>query len=498
MRVLLVQPAADLDAQRNPYRHEVALLGAVLRARGHDASLLILESLDEAALDAALTGAAPGAVALYVESLSADLARRIADSLARITDAPLLLFGPHPARCPNDCLSMSGVQAVAIGPADLAIPDYLDSPHAGLEHLKTPGLWIKCETGIMRNAPVRPPESLSDPGAPGVASAKPGFALAEPGPPARDLYLSDLDLDSGGYAEVCVARGGETRQAAAPVPLPPPQPAAAWPCSERNSLLQGWPVIHRPLRAILQEMFNLAEEHLDMAGFRITNRRWASAPEWLAKFAGAYARNVALPFRTVLAPRDVTDAVAPLLARAGCEEVLIEIGSGSTLIRNDILGIEASAGDLVDAFGALRRAGVRSAARVEIGAPYETPASLDETLLMLNRLKPDRVEAVLHFPAPGTRSEEAARENGWLVGDPAAAYRAGRPALALPALSEDDLITAREAVPYAVHRPRIAALIRLTRRAKIGKGRTLFELVVKPFLGPPARPRARRGSGGTS
>jgi hypothetical protein len=245
-------------------------------------------------------------------------------------------------------------------------------------------------------------------------------------------------------------------------------------------------------------MFNLAEEHLDMAGFRITNPRWVSAPEWLAKFADAYARDVALPFRTVLAPRDVTDAVAPLLARAGCEEVLLEVGSGSTLIRNDILGLEVSAGDLVAAFAALRRAGVRSAARVEIGAPYETPASLDETLLMLNRLAPDRVEAVLHFPAPGTRAYAAARENGWLVGDPAAAYRAGRPALALPALSEDDLITAREAIPYAVHRPRAAALIRLARRAKIGKGRTLYELVVKPFLGPPARPRARRGSGGTS
>jgi len=458
MRVLLVQLAADLDAQRNPYRHEVALLGAVLRARGHDASLLILESCDEAALDAALTGAAPDAVALYVESLSADLARRIADSLARITDAPLLLFGPHPARCPDDCLSMSGVQAVAISPADLAIPAYLDAPHEGLEQLKTPGLWIKCESGIMRNAPGRPPESLSD----------------SP-PPARDLYLSDLVLDSGGYAEVCVARGGETTGIPSSPTGPPPQPAAPW------------PVIHRPLRAILQEMFNLAEEHLDMAGFRITNPRWASAPEWLAKFADAYARDVALPFRTVLAPRDVTDAVAPLLARAGCEEVLIEVGSGSTLIRNDILGLEASAGDLVDAFAALRRAGVRSATRVEIGAPYETPASLDETLLMLNRLKPDRVEAVLHFPAPGTRAYAAARENGWLVGDPAAAYRAGRPALALPALSEDDLITARETVPYAVHHPRIAALIRLARRAKIGKGRTLFELVVKPFLGPPVR-----------
>jgi len=475
MRVLLVQPAADPDARRNPYRHEVAILGAVLRVRGHAASLLLLETCDEAALSAAVADTSPDAVAIYVESLSADLARRVANALARITGALLLLFGPHPARCPDDSLSISGVQAAAVGPADRAIPDYLDAPHEGLEHLKTPGLWIKCESGIMRNAPARPPESLAD----------------EP-PPARDLYLPDLDLDSGGYAEVCAARGGEATETTlpapgAPAPLGPgPQPAAPW------------PVIHRPLRAILDEMRRLAEEHLDMAGFRIANARWASAPEWLARFADAYAHEIAMPFRTVLAPRDVTDAVAPVLARAGCEEVLIEVGSGSTLIRNDILGLDASADDLRAAFAALRRANVRTAARVEIGAPYETAASLDETLVLLKRLDPDRVEAVLDFPAPGTRAYAAARENGWLVGDPAAAYRDGRPALALPALSEDDLVTAREAIPYAVHRPRTAALIRLARRARIGKGRTLFELVVKPFLGPPARSRARRGSGGTS
>jgi len=462
MRVLLVQPAADLDAQRSPYRHEVALLGAVLRARGHVASLLLLGSSDEAALSAAVADASPDAVALYLESLSADLARRIADSLARLTDAPLLLFGPHPARCPDDGLSMSGVQAVAVSPADLAIPPYLDAPHEGLEHLRTPGLWIKCESGIMRNAPVRPPEFLDD-----------------TPPPARDLYLPDLDLDSGGYAEVCAARGGETHEPTLPPPVPTPQPAAPW------------PVIHRPLRAILDETALLAVEHPDMAGFRITNSRWASAPEWLAKFADAYVRNVALPFRTVLAPHDVTDVVAPLLARAGCEEVLIEVGSGSTLIRNDILGLDVSVDDLRTAFDALRRAGVRSAARVEIGAPYETAASLDETLALLKRLDPDRVEAVLHFPAPGTRAYDAARENGWLVGDPAAAYRAGRPVLALPTLSQEDLVTAREAIPYAVHRPRTAALIRSARRARIGKGRTLYELAVKPFLGPPARPSSR-------
>ena len=456
MHVLILQPVADAKTRRRPYRHEVALLGAALEAHGHTVRLLVLDASDESrrAGTAAISETLPGAVALYVESLAADLARQLAAQIRTVADAPLLAFGPHARLCPDEALSAGGIEAVAVGPADRSIPAYLEETSPGLEHLKTPGLWVKCASGIMRNPPPPPPESLAD----------------EPAP-ARDLYLSDLVLDAAGFAEVRVARGGEAQPEA-----PPTAVSAA-----------AWPVLHRPVAAVLDEMHALAEEHLDLGGFRLGNRRWISAAAWLAEFADAYRRDVGLPLRTTLEPADVTDETAALLARAGCEEVLMEVGSGSTLIRSDILGLDASAETLRAAFAALRRARVPTAARVEIGAPYETPVSLEETLALLKRLDPDRVEAALHWPSPGTRAYAAAQENGWLVGDPAAAYRAGRPALALPSLSDDDLITALEAIPYAVHRPRLAALIRLMRRAKIRRGRTLHELVLKPFLGPPVR-----------
>jgi len=465
MNVLLLQPVADPAARRHPYRREVAEVGAALEADGHAVRLRVLEPGEEPALAADLADTHPGAVALYVESLSANLARRLAEQVRAVADAPLVAFGPHARLSPDDTLSAAGVEAVAIGPADRSLPAYLRQAEAGLEHLKTPGLWIKCASGVMRNPPPPPPESLAD----------------EP-LPARHLYAEKTVLDAAGFAEVGVSRGGEGSAAAPPDARP--APAACW------------PVLHRPVRAVLDEMRDLAERHLDLAGFRITNARWASSSgrlgrldqaSWLARFADPCRTELGLPLRTTLEPADVNDETAPLLARAGCEEVLIEVGSGSTLIRTDILGLGASAEALRAAFAALRRARVGSAARIEIGAPYETAASLEETLAILARLDPDRVEAHLHYPAPGTRSYAAARENGWLVGDPAGAYLAGRPALALSSLSADDLLTAVEAIPYAVHRPRLAALIRLARRARIGRGRTLHELVLKPFLGPPVR-----------
>jgi len=459
MRVLILQPAADARTRRRPYRHDVALLAAVLRECGHSVGLMVLEVCDETTLAAAVHETLPGLVAMYVESLSADLAFRVAGALRPVLDAPLVLFGPHAALCPDEALSMRGVHAVAVSPPDIAIPAYLDAPQDGLQHLSTPGLWISCETGIMRNPSAAPPESLA------------GQPL-----PARDLYLSETLLDAAGLIDVCAARWGETL----PSDAPPPTAGAPAPAS--------WPVLHRPLDAFLKEMAILAADYLNLEGFRIGNARWSSSPEWLAEFTSRYPRGIHLPFRTALYPPDITPDVAAHLARAGCEEVRLDVGNGSTLIRHDILGIEVTNETLEAAFHSLRRVGLRTAARVELGAAYETPVSLEETLALLRRLDPDRIEAALHYPAPGTRSHEAARENGWLVADPAAAYRAGRPALDLPSLTQDDVLTACEALPHAVHRPRIAALIRLARRAKIGRGRTLHELIVKPFLGPPVRP----------
>jgi hypothetical protein len=474
MNLAILQPVPDARAARCPYRHDVAALAAALRARGHNVTLTILETCDESAVAAAAGGARPACqvvagrpdlVFLYIESLAADLAVRMAGVIAQVHGSPLVPFGPHASRRPDECLSLPGAEAVAIGPTDLVAPDYV-ATRAGLDYLRTPGFWIKCETGIMRNPLPRAPEPPAD--AP---------------LPARDLYPSDRLVDPAGFAEVRVARGGEAGAATADAPAQTPPGGPCWPPTA------AWPVRHRPVESVILEMLQMADALLDLGGFRIDNERWASSLAWLAAFAERYARQVGMPLRTTLYAPDVSPQAAALLARAGCEEVRLPLGSGTALIRHDVLGLNVSAEAAEAAVAALRGAGVRAVACVEIGTPYETPTSLEQTVEFLRRLDPDRVEAAMHYPAPGTPSDRIARENGWLVPDPASAHLAGRPAVALPRLSADDLVTAREELPFAVLRPRIVPLIRLGRRVRIGNRGTLYDLVVKPFLAPPVRRR---------
>jgi len=462
MDLAIVQPVPDAAGAARAYRNEVALLAACLRRDGHAVSLSVVLPGDALRLAEALGDARPDLVLMYVESLAADAAARIAGAVASTLGTPLVAFGPHARRCPDACLSLAGAEAVAVTAADRAVPPYLQARGQRVDSIRTAGLWIKCETGVMRNPGLRPPESLHD----------------EP-LPARDLYGSEQTLDAAGFAPIVAARGGEPTGGEPPADTP----AAA-------GLQPGsppWPLLHRPLEAVLREMHYVGQRQLDLGGWRIGNTRWASDADWLADFAKRYPRQIGLPVRTTLHAPDVTTETADLLARAGCEEVRLPLGSASHLIRTEALGIDVEPEAVEAAVAALRQAGVRSAVCVQVGAPYETEVTLDETVEALRRIGPDRVEARLHWPEPGSAAERIARENGWLVPDPASAYLAGRPAVVPPSLSAAAIPEACDLLPYRVLRPRMAPLLRLARRVRMPRKGTAYEWLVKPFLGPPMR-----------
>ncbi len=472
MNLAIVQPVAHAAGPRaraygpaRAYRDEVALLAACLRRDGHTVSLSVVLPGDALLLAEALADQRPDLVLMYAEGLTADPAVRVAGAVGSALGAPLVVFGPHARRCPDACLSLAGAEAVAVTAADRVVPPYLQARAERVDSLRSAGLWITCETGVMRNPAPQAPASLED----------------EP-PPARNLYTSDRVLDAAGFAPIVAARGGEAAGGE-----PPPGTPAGLAAAAPHPGPPLWPVLHRPLEAVLREMQGVARRQLDLGGWYISNTRWASGADWLAAFAGRYPRQVGLPIRTTLRAADVTAQSADLLARAGCEEVRLPLGSASHLIRTEALGIDASPEAVEAAVAALRQVGVRSAVSVQVGAPYETEITLEETVALLRRIDPDRVEARLHWPEPGSASERIARENGWLVPDPASAYPAGRPAVVTPSLSPGAILEARDLLPYRVLRPRMVPLLRLARRVRIPRKGSAYEWLVEPLLVPPLR-----------
>jgi radical SAM superfamily enzyme YgiQ (UPF0313 family) len=71
---------------------------------------------------------------------------------------------------------------------------------------------------------------------------------------------------------------------------------------------------------------------------------------------------------------------------------------------------------MIEAVGALRDAGLRVAARVFVGNPYESEVTIEKTLALVRRARPDEVHPAVYYPTPGTRAAETCADNGWISG----------------------------------------------------------------------------------
>ena len=155
---------------------------------------------------------------------------------------------------------------------------------------------------------------------------------------------------------------------------------------------------------------------------------------WLAGLSRDYPAQCALPFRCHVQLGQVTVRQAALLARTGCEMVDVEIGSGSTFIREEVLGLPVTRKQVVKGVATLAEEGLRVHGSLFIGAPYESEVSIDETLDLLAELGLDAVHPRVYYPIPRTRAAEICAENGWISGRGEECFHTNRSVLDMPSL----------------------------------------------------------------
>jgi hypothetical protein len=162
MDLAILHPVPTAAHAARAYRDEAAVLAACLQGGGHTVSLTVTVPEASADLEAGMAEARPDLVLMYVEGLAADAAAWAAGTAASALGAPLVVFGPHARRCPDACLSLPGAEAVAVAPAPRVVPAYVEARAGRVDSIRTAGMWVTCETGVMRNPAPPPPESLAD------------------------------------------------------------------------------------------------------------------------------------------------------------------------------------------------------------------------------------------------------------------------------------------------------------------------------------------------
>ena len=92
---------------------------------------------------------------------------------------------------------------------------------------------------------------------------------------------------------------------------------------------------------------------------------------------------------------------AKMMKDAGCSMVMMGVESGSPEILK-ALNKRITVDEIINAFDVTRRAGLRRCACFMIGAPGETPETVQQSIDLARRIRPDRVSLNVVTPYPGT------------------------------------------------------------------------------------------------
>jgi radical SAM superfamily enzyme YgiQ (UPF0313 family) len=461
MRILILQPAAPRGRHdRRDYVDAVARLGARLRQHGHEPSLLVLSEFEPETLRLKIADVRPEHIIVYLESLHVDLVRRLTEHVAHRYYLPMVIGGPHATVAPHETLSLIGVEGVVLGEWDRAVPEYLEARRLGPDYVGTRGFWFQSEGGLIRNRiaePERPEEMVVI--------------------PDRSLYSAEQIVSARGLVDIEAARGCRFYCAHCQMDL-----AAGLYEDEKFSWLR-----RRPVAALAKEIEHLRTSYPALRALRFAGCVFPLDESYLRDFTAACAGPLRVPFTARAKTSELSPELARLLRQAGCYEVELEVLSGSDFIRNEIFQLDLSEEQIGRAFAAAQQAGLRTRAAVQVGLPYDTVVTMEQTGELLRRLAPDEVEAGVFFPLPGTTAHDICRENGWLSGGDPARSPSGDSPLDLPGLDGATIRHYAAIMPLLARGPRAWSLVMRLERVKLGR-RTLADLVA-PLLGKHRRRR---------
>jgi len=384
MRVLFIYPVPEPTKKSyTGYSVGVGSLVAAVKAAGHVPALYVAERFDPEALLSHVRRSDPECVAVSVTSPQIALARRIVETLHHETTLSVIVGGVGVTVAPGELLSFPNVVAEVMGEGERALPAALAGLEAGGDLAGIANVHLPGQS---------PPDKLE------VIDDLDALPIDD-----REIfdYQAILDRNRANVGlEMMASRGC---------------PFGCGYCANRaiNELTGTERVRYRSVGHVLRELEQLTSryERIAMVGFH--DDIFGLDKAWLAEFAPAFKSRVGLPFWCNLRIGTFSDDHLALLRDAGCFRVHIGVESGSERIRRDVLTRPFAHEEIVDAFRAIRGAGLKAVAFFMLGLPTETEEEMNQTVDLARRIKPDWTVVSLFTPYPGTALAEAASAGGF-------------------------------------------------------------------------------------
>ena len=385
-----------------------AFLGGMLRAHGHECTLLrVGMEMGVADIEAAVREFRAGLIGVSATTRQWLRTRALLEELRERLNVPVILGGLHATFSPEEVLHHVGVDYVCLGEGEAALLELVEvleaSGHPALRSVDN--IWIKGQARPKIRPPIEPIDGIP-------------FA-------ARDL----LD-ERWGVVHMSTQRG---------CPFPCTYCAARMYDQLYSEL--GGPSYgrRRSHENVLAELRALrAAGPLNYVVF--LDDTFTIHHGWVREFCRVYGAELAVPFSLHARVETVNERMLGELGAAGCKHIVYGVESGSERVRRDIMQRHASNQRFRDVFRWTREAGIMATANYIIGTPGETVAEMEETIALHHELQPADFGYFVFYPYPGTALFRTCLEKGYLPDDyleQPAVHR--RSILRLPGVSPEEI-----------------------------------------------------------
>lgn len=447
MNTLFIYPVPEARYQILRYQQGIGSIAAVLKQAGHRVELLIVSALDTATVDATIERFQPGLVAMSLTSGFFPLGRAIARHVAAVHRLPIVLGGIHPTLCPEESLSAEGVTCICVGEGEYPMLELCEALEGGRDPTGIANLWFKRRDQVIRN-PVRPLIQDLD---------------SLPFPDREIFPFADMLKVFPPEAEFMGSRG------------------CPFPCTYcANHALQelyrgkGTYVRYRSVSNLLAEVEHVVNTYPGVGGLGFHDDTFTLNVRWFNEFTEAYPARFRLPFWCNATATSITETVAARLKRAGCFEVRLGVESGNDEIRTKILQKNVSREQIVRAFRILKDAGIARYAFNMVGLPFETPATVEDSIALNREIQPDSIFCSVFFPYPGTQAHALCLEKGWVTDKTVGSYFSGEYAVNQPTITAAQVRYYSDIFAALVRHPRWSPVIRLLASIPVSRTKTLW------------------------
>jgi len=331
-----------------------------------------------------------------VTAASNDLknAIRICRIVKKIKKIPIVCGGYHATISPEDIIKQDCFDVAAIGEAEEAFAEFIDSLEKGKINYKIKNLWIKKGKEVIKN----PLANLRQ-------------DLDELPFPDREIFDYQKFINSNrGLATFISSKGC---------------PFFCTYCINKVLIEKykgkGKYLRFRSINNLFEEIKQVIKNY-DLKEIEFYDDTFTLEKERLREFCKRYPKEINIPFYINARVNAVTKEELKLLKQAGCIRASIGIEVGDPNIRNKILKRNQSDEQIIQTFKWAREVGLKTYSFNMIGVPYEDEAAIQKTIELNRKSNPDYIGVSIFNAFKGTELYEVCKKNNWLKPEVSESY----------------------------------------------------------------------------